>query len=453
MMKSTMLIVEDDKGLLPSLERSFTRRGYEVFGVSTVSEATKLLKQRGIDLVLLDIQLPDGSGLDVLTMTRNIDNETVVVMMTAFPEVKTAVEAMKQGASDFVIKPFDLEELHLTVERSMETRRLRRNVHLLKREKRVRDETTEMLGNSSVVKQVQELIGKVAKTDAIVLVTGETGTGKELVADSIHCLSLRSEGPMVKVNCSAFSEQLLESELFGHEKGAFTDARETRIGLFEMANGGTLMLDEISEMKLDLQTKLLRVVEGQSFRRIGGQREIHTNVRIIAATNRDLSSQVQAGLFRQDLFFRLNVFEINLPPLRNRGSDIVLLARHFLQGSVLLLRKGQMHLTGQVEKLLLRYQWPGNIRELRNVVERAAILCETDQITVGLLPAEIQSSAFLSKQVNSDGSIASLNEMNRRYVSHVLQSLGGNIAQAARVLGISRNTLKAKLGNQPSDGS
>ena len=448
-----MLIVEDDKGLLPSLERSFTRRGYEVLGVSTVSEATKLLKQRGIDFVLLDIQLPDGSGLDVLTTTRNLDNETVVVMMTAFPEVKTAVQAMKQGASDFVIKPFDLEELHLTVERAMETRRLRRNVHLLKREKRVRDETTEMLGNSSTIKQVQELIDKVAKTDAIILVTGKTGTGKELVADTIYRLSLRSEGPMVKVNCSAFSEQLLESELFGHEKGAFTDARETRAGLFEMANDGTLMLDEISEMKPDLQTKLLRIVEGQPFRRIGGQREIQTNVRIIAVTNRDLSSQVQAGLFRQDLFFRLNVFEINLPPLRNRGGDIVLLARHFLQRSALALRKGQMHLTDQVEELLLKYQWPGNVRELRNVVERATILCETDQITVALLPAEIQSSAFLSKQTNSDGSIASLNEMNHRYVSYVVQSLDGNIAEAARVLGISRNTLKAKLGDQPSAGT
>ena len=448
-----MLIVEDDKGLLPSLEQSFTRRGYEVLGVSTVSEATKLLKQRGIDLALLDIQLPDGSGLDVLTTAQNLDNETVIVMMTAFPEVKTAVQAMKQGASDFVIKPFDLEELHLTVERAMETRRLRRNVHLLKREKRVRDETTEMLGNSSAIKQVQELIGKVAKTDSIVLVTGETGTGKELVADTIYRLSVRSEGPMVKVNCSAVSEQLLESELVGHEKGAFTDARETRAGLFEMANGGTLMLDEISEMKPDLQTKLLRVVEGQPFRRIGGQREIQTNVRIIAVTNRVLSSQVQAGLFRQDLFFRLNVFEINLPPLRNRGGDIVLLARHFLQRCASALRKGQMHLTDQVEELLLRYQWPGNVRELRNVVERAAILCETDQITVAILPVEIQSSAFLSKQTNSDGSLSSLNEMNHRYVSHVLQSLGGNIAEAARVLGISRNTLKAKLGNQPSAGT
>ena len=326
-MKSTMLIVEDDKGLLPSLERSFTRRGYEVLGVSTVSEATKLLKQRGIDLALLDIQLPDGSGLDVLTTAQNLDNETVIVMMTAFPEVKTAVQAMKQGASDFVIKPFDLEELHLTVERAMETRRLRRNVHLLKREKRVRDETTEMLGNSSAIKQVQKLIGKVATTDSIVLVTGETGTGKELVADTSSRLSLRSEGPMVKVNCSAVSEQLLESELFGHEKGAFTDARETRAGLFEMANGGTLMLDEISEMKPDLQTKLLRVVEGQPFRRIGGQREIQTNVLIIAVTNRDLSLQVQAGLFRHELVFRINVCEINMTPRRNRGGDIGLVDR------------------------------------------------------------------------------------------------------------------------------
>ena len=445
-MKSTMLIVEDDKGLLPSLERSFTRRGYEVIGASTVSQATNVLRQRGVDLVLLDIQLPDGSGLDVLTLTRNLDNETVVVMMTAFPEVKTAVLAMKRGASDFVIKPFDLEELHLTVERAMETRRLRRNVHLLKREKQVRDETTEMLGKSSVIKQVQELIGKVAKTDVPVLVTGETGTGKELVADAIHRLSLRSVGPMVKVNCSAFSEQLLESELFGHEKGAFTDAKETRIGLFEMANGGTLMLDEISEMKLGLQTKLLRVAERQPFRRVGGQRDVQTNVRIIAATNRDLSSCVRSGSFREDLFYRLNTFQICVPLLRDRGSDIVLLARFFLQRSASALRKGPIRLASGVEELLLTYGWPGNVRELRNVMERAAILCETGEITVAHLPSEMQTAAFVNKQASKgSGTVPSLNEIEHRYVLHVVQSTRGNLSEAARMLGISRNTLKAKL--------
>ncbi len=445
-MKSTMLIVEDDRGLRPSLERSFVRRGYEVLSVSTVSEATLLLKQRNIDLVLLDVQLPDGSGLDILTMAQDLDKETVVIIMTAFPEVKTAVHAMKGGASDFVVKPFELEELHMTVERAMETRILRRNVQLLEREREKRVEITEILGQSPPIEQVRGLIRKVADTDAPVLVTGETGTGKELVADAVHGLSSRFEGPLVKVNCSAFSEHLLESELFGHAKGAFTDAREARAGLFEMANGGTVMLDEISEMKQGLQAKLLRVVEGHPFRRVGGNREVRTNVRLIAVTNRDLPSSVRSGTFREDLFFRLNTFQINVPPLRSRGNDVVLLARFFLDRSAASLRKGPIRLASEVEEILLAYGWPGNVRELRNVMERAAILCESGEVMVAHLPGEIQTSSYVSRQVDKgSGTMPSLNEIERRYVSYVVQSVGDNLSEAARVLGISRNTLKAKL--------
>ncbi len=452
-MNFTMLIVDDDEGLRPSLQRSFTRRGHEVLGASTVSAATRLLSQRHIDLILLDIRLPDGSGLDVLTAAQNADKETVVIIITAFPEVKTAVGAMKNGASDFVIKPFELEELHLTVERAMETRSLRRNVRLLERERQTRGEITEILGESSAIEQVRELIHKVADTDAVVLVTGDTGAGKELVADAIHRLSSRCQAPMVKVNCSAFSEQLLESELFGHEKGAFTDAREARAGLFEMADAGTLFLDEISEMKPGLQAKLLRMVEGQPFRRVGGQREIQTNVRVIAATNRDLPSRVRQGSFREDLFFRLNIFQIDVPPLRARGADIVLLARFFLQCFASALRKGPIRLTPQVEEILLVYGWPGNVRELRNMVERAAILCETGEVTAAHLPGQIQESAFVSREVGkATGAMPSLAEIERRYMVHVLESVDGNLSEAARILGIARNTLKSRLrlSEQPS---
>ncbi|MFQ5917938.1 MAG: sigma-54-dependent transcriptional regulator, partial [Candidatus Binatia bacterium] len=354
-MKPILLIVEDDDGIRISLEKSFLRRDYKVFGTSGVSGANRIMSEQKIDIILLDLRLTDGSGFDVLKTARDLDKEIVVIIMTAFPEVKTAVRAMKAGARDFVIKPFELEELHLAVERAMETRTLRRNVRLLERERRRISDISEILGKSPAIDYVRELIFKVAVTDAPVLVTGETGTGKELVADAIHRLSPRSGGPLVKVNCSALSEELLQSELFGHEKGSFTDAKQARSGLFEMADNGTLFLDEISEMNASLQAKLLRVVEGHPFRRVGGQREIQTNVRLIAATNRDLSMSLRSGIFREDLFFRLNRFQINVPPLRSRGGDIILLARFFIQDSAKALRKGSILLTPEVEDVLIAY--------------------------------------------------------------------------------------------------
>ena len=445
-MKIHMLIVEDDTGLRDSLEKSFRRRHDKVVTASTVADALRMLKESKIDLVLLDHRLPDGSGLEVLTAARDMDEETAVVMMTAFPEVKTAVHAMKEGARDFIVKPFELEELHLTVERAIEARELRRDVRRLERERRSREDITEILGESHTIEQVRSQIQKVAAADTPVLVVGETGTGKELVADSTHRLSPRFQGPLVKVNCSAFSEQILESELFGHEKGAFTDAREARAGLFEMADGGTLFLDEISEMKPGLQAKLLRVVEGQPFYRVGGQREVRTDVRVVAATNRNLRECVRQGGFREDLFFRLNAFQIEVPPLRDRDDDVVLLARVFLQRSAAMLRKGAIQLSAEAEKMLLGYDWPGNIRELRNVMERAAILCETGQIATEHLPAELQACAFVGRHtVEGSRNMPSLAEIDRQYMTHVVESVGGNLSEAARILGIARNTLKAKL--------
>lgn len=444
-MNVTMLLVEDDEGLRSSLERSFRRKGHEILTSATVSGAKDILSQRKVDLVLLDLRLPDGSGLEILTHARQIDPEIVVITMTAFPEVKTAVRAMKDGARDFVVKPFELEELHLTVGRALETLELGRKVRRLERIHR--HEATDILGESPAIRSVKEQISKVAGTDAGVLVIGDTGTGKELVVDWVHQLSNRAAGPLIKVNCSAFSEQLLESELFGHDKGAFTDAKSPRPGLFEMASGGTLFLDEVSEMKRDLQAKLLRVVEDQVFRRLGGQREIHTNVRVLAATNRDLPRAIERGEFRQDLYFRLNVFEIKVPPLRVRGADIILLARHFLRRLAATLRKGTLRLTPRAEEILLAYSWPGNVRELRNVLERAAILCEQDEIDVEHLPRELQASGFVRSQFEGASSAApSLREIERRYVLEVLARSGGNLSEAARILGIARNTLKAKLG-------
>ncbi|MAG92738.1 MAG: hypothetical protein CMJ48_03160 [Planctomycetaceae bacterium] len=447
-MKINTLIVEDDTGLRESLDKSFTRRGHRVQAASTIEKGLSALSQQKFDVVLLDIQLPDGSGLDVLESVRDLDEEISVIMMTAFPEIKTAVRAMQGGARDFILKPFELAELHLTVERAIEDRDLRRNVRRLEREReRLRqDDITEILGESQAIEHTREQICMVASADTPLLVVGETGTGKELIADSTHQLSPRSKGPLVKVNCSAFSEQILESELFGHEKGAFTDAREARSGLFEMADGGTLFLDEISEMKPALQAKLLRVVEGQPFYRVGGRREVRTNVRVIAATNRDLRETIQEGLFREDLYFRLNAFQITVPPLRTRGNDVVLLAEVFLSRSAGALRKGSITLSPEAEQILLGHEWLGNVRELRNVMERAAIVCQDDVIRVEHLPGELQTSAFVRHAAaKGSGAMPPLAEIERRYMLHVLENVDGNVSEAARVLGVARNTLKSRL--------
>ena len=444
-MALNMLIVEDDMGLRPALEEFFGRRDFDVTGTGTVADSVRVLEELSVAVVLLDIQLPDGSGLEVLRRAIDIDPETAVIMMTAFPEIKTAVKSMQEGAMDFVVKPYDVAELKLAVNRALELRSLRRSVQRLDHEKRSRGESSEILGESPAIQRLRGEIAKVAEADSPVLITGPTGTGKELVADAIHSGSRRSGSPLVKVNCSAFSEHLLESELFGHEKGAFTDAKEARAGFFEMADGGTLFLDEISEMKPGLQAKLLRVVEGQPFRRVGGNREIRTDVRVLAATNRRLEESVKRGEFREDLYFRLNVFQLRVPPLEERGEDVILLAQFFLDRSVRALRKARLTLSPESKELLQAYHWPGNVRELRNVMERAAILCEEPEVTPASLPHELQSTGFVKQRARTGaGDLPSLADIERQYIDHVTRLVDGNISEASRILGISRNTLKAK---------
>ena len=452
-MKITMLIVEDDSGVRSSLERSFERKGYAVIGASTAADAIESLRTRKVDLVLLDIRLPDRSGLEVLKLVRDLDEEILVIMMTAYPEVKTAVQAIKDGAHGFVVKPFELEEMQLTVQHAVAELELRRKVYRLERESQQRQDVKEIIGESAAIQSVHDQIRKVAGADVPVFVVGETGTGKELVANSIHRLSQRSKGALVKVNCATFSEQLLESELFGHEKGAFTDAKQARAGLFEMADNGTLFLDEVSEMNPGLQAKLLRVVEGQPFRRIGGQREIRANVRLVAATNRQISDLIRSGRFREDLYFRLNVFRIELPPLRACENDVVLLADFFLDKLSSDAGKERPRLTGPAKDLLLAYDWPGNIRELRGVMDRAALLCEAGEIGVEDLPVELQAAAFVRREAAPTiGRVPTLRQIESHYVAHVLRLFDGNLSEAARVLGIARNTLKSRLrphGDEP----
>lgn len=450
-MKVSLLIVEDDEGVRTSLEKSFARKGHRVQGVATVAAAVEFLRTRKVDLVLLDFRLPDGSGFDVLKVARELDDDILVVVMTAYPQIETAVQAIKSGAHDFIVKPFELEDMHLTVERAVEAIELRRRVHQLEHEQQRRGTLVELVGKCPAMVALYGQIEKVAGSDVAVLILGETGTGKELVANSVHRLSTRSAGPLIKVNCSTFSEQLLESELFGHEKGAFTDAKSTRAGLFEMADGGTLFLDEIAEMKPGLQAKLLRVIEGHAFRRVGGQREIAVDVRVVAATNKRLPLLIARGEFREDLYFRLNVFRIELPPLRARGGDVIELAELFL--GKLGGARGTKKLMPATQTYLGAYDWPGNVRELRGVIERAALLCEDDKIDVVDLPPEVQAASFVRQSISRTDVAPTLRQIERRYIAHVLNQVDGNVSEAARILGIARNTLKAKLRSSADEAS
>jgi DNA-binding NtrC family response regulator len=451
--KLATLIVEDDEAFRYTLERSLRARGHDVRAVGTVAEARAFLPEQRIDVAVIDMRLPDGSGLEVVKAALEVDPEVLAIVISGVSDVKAAVRAIKHGAAEYVVKPFDLDDLHLVVQRSVEARATRRRLRQLERERQGREPVADFLGTSPAIEQVRGAIQRVAPLDTPVLVLGETGTGKELVADSLHRLSPRAKGPFIKTNFSALSEQLVESELFGHEKGSFTDAKDARPGLIEMAAGGTLLLDEIAETKLSLQSTLLRVLDGQPFRRVGGQREIRPDVRLVAATNRDLAARIRTGEFREDLYFRLNVFRIEVPPLRARGADVLLLARHFLKEAARTLRTRARRVSPAAEALLRAYPWPGNVRELRNIMERAAIVCDGDEIDVGHIPKDLRTEGFFHGIAKGTADLDTLAEMERRYVVHVVESSGGNLTEAARILGIARNTLKSKLRGTPGDAA
>jgi two-component system, NtrC family, response regulator AtoC len=440
-----LLLVEYDAGLRTAITLDLEDAGYEVEAVGSVKEAAHALQKRRVDLLLVDLKLPDGSGLDVLAVAKEIEPPPRSIVMTGFPEVGSAVEAMKRGAHDYVTKPLEPDDLVMTVQRAAESVKLTRRLEHF--ERTVQREGPKILeGDSRTMVELRARIERVAKVEVPVLILGETGVGKELVAESIHASSHRSSGPLVKVNCSAISDQLLESELFGHERGAFTDAKKARTGVFEMADGGTLFLDEIGEMRAGLQAKLLRVVEGQPFRRVGGSREIKTNTRVVAATNRDLREQVQIGEFREDLYFRLNVFPIEVPPLRERERDAVLLAKFFLARSGQKMHRPSVVLSEGAVEALAHYHWPGNVRELKNVVERALILADDGIITPEHLPSELQAESFVRRQSPAgEGALPTLDEVERRFIEFALEQTGGNISETARQLGIARNTLKRRL--------
>jgi DNA-binding NtrC family response regulator len=446
-MKPAILVVDDDEVMRQTLSDVLRKRGYAVSTAETGGQTISSIKKQLFDLILLDIRLPDMDGLDVLKRIKEIESDLMVIVMTAYSDVQTAVMAIKSGAYDYIDKPFELEELKILIQKALETQSLKNEIRRLQRQGGERHQDIEIFGNSPLIKNVIELIEMISQTPRTsVLIQGESGTGKELAANAIHYRSKRVNNPLMKINCSAIPENLLETELFGYEKGAFTDAKGMKKGLFELTNGGTVFLDEISEMKSFLQTKLLRVLENQNFMRVGGEREINIDVRIIAATNKNLSALVNAGQFRKDLYYRLKVMVIEMPPLRERREDILLLANMFVEENNKELGKSVMGISGAAREYLINYGWPGNVRELKNIIERAMILSNGNEILPDHLPIELRKSHLDDiGDRTSDVADLTLETVEKKHIKDVLMMMDGNKSRAARMLGISRSTLREKL--------
>ena len=446
-MKPAILVVDDDEVMRQTLSDVLRKRGYAVSTAETGGQTISSIKKQLFDLILLDIRLPDMDGLDVLKRIKEIESDLMVIVMTAYSDVQTAVMAIKSGAYDYIDKPFELEELKILIQKALETQSLKNEIRRLQRQGGERHQDIEIFGNSPLIKNVIELIEMISQTPRTsVLIQGESGTGKELAANAIHYRSKRVNNPLMKINCSAIPENLLETELFGYEKGAFTDAKGMKKGLFELTNGGTVFLDEISEMKSFLQTKLLRVLENQSFMRVGGEREISVDVRIIAATNKNLSALVNAGQFRKDLYYRLKVMVIEMPPLRERSEDILLLANMFIEENNKELGKSVMGISGAAREYLINYGWPGNVRELKNIIERAMILSDDNEILPDHLPIELRKFQMDgTADLISDNADLTLDAAEKKHIKDVLMMMDGNKSRASRVLGISRSTLREKL--------
>jgi two-component system response regulator HydG len=447
-MTARVLVVDDDKEMCRLLEITLGKKGYTVDARTTAPEAFDLLTATDYDVVVSDLNMKGMSGLELCERIAQNRPDIPVVVITAFGTFETAVAAIRAGAYDFITKPFEVDVLELTLRRAVQHRVLREEVKRLRRAVEDRERGFEdLIGQSPAMLSVKELVQRVAETDTSVLITGESGTGKEVVARALHQRSRRSEGPFVAINCAAMPEALLESELFGHEKGAFTDAKAKTPGLFVQATGGTLFLDEIGDMPLGLQPKLLRALQERKVRPVGGGGEIGFDARIIAATNRDLETAVDEKRFREDLYYRINVIHVQLPPLRARGNDVLLLAQAFLQQLATQSGKNVVGLSTAAAEKILSYHWPGNVRELSNCVERAVALTQFDQLQVEDLPEKVrdyrQSHIIVASEDASD--LVPMEEVERRYVLRVLQAVGGNKTMAAQILGFDRKTLYRKL--------
>ena len=443
--KGQLLIVDDDAAMVDYLLQGLRIVGFDPTGTHSGEEALKRVAGDAFDVVVTDLQMKGMSGLELCRRIHESAADLPVVVLTAFGDYAAAVEAVRSGAYDFLNKPIKLDVLELALSRAVEQRRLRQEVRRLKQSLPNAPAFGNFVGDSLAMRKVYELLGRIVTSDTSVLVTGESGTGKEVVARALHVEGPRKAGPFIAVNCAALPESLLEAELFGHERGAFTDAKTSRSGLLVEANGGTLFLDEVGEMPLPLQAKLLRALQERTVRPLGGRKESPFDVRLVTATNRDLETAVEEKRFRDDLYFRLNVLEVVLPPLRARGNDVLALAMHFLTKCAAQAKKAIFGITPEVGEKLLAYCWPGNVRELHNAIERAVALTIHDHITVDDLPGRIVEHKRSHVVLTDESELLTLEEMEKRYILQVLQATGGNKSLAAKALGLDRTTLWRKL--------
>jgi DNA-binding NtrC family response regulator len=441
MAEPRVLLVDDEESFRVIAHEELRHAGYSLETAGTLGQARELLAERAFDVVFLDLRLPDGNGLDLIPEIHGAFPATQVIVLTAFGTVQEAIWAMKQGAFDFLAKPCTLGQMEAVLQKSMQVQALARENLALQRDVDRLKPSDRIVGSTAPLKEVMSLISRVAGTDSTVLIRGESGVGKELVARAVHRSSRRARRPFVVVDCASLHENLLQSELFGHEKGAYTGAVRLKHGLFEVADRGTLFLDEIGEVTPALQVKLLRVLETGIFRRVGGTSDVSVDVRVIAATNRDLEAMMRSGAFREDLYYRLNVFSIQIPPLRDRREDIPLLVDHFIRSSGVVAKRGA-RVSPEAMNVLIRYDWPGNARELQNVLERALILSDGDVLQPSELPIGVRAAPVRGGNGSARMTLA---EAERRYIRQVLGECNGHRQKAARILGISERNLYRKL--------
>jgi two-component system response regulator HydG len=444
-MKERILVVDDEQSHRTMLKAVLSKEGYDISEADDGISAVKAVESESFDLILMDIRMTDMDGIEAMGQIKKMSPSVPIIMMTAYASIKTAVEALKSGAYDYLTKPLDIDELKILIKKGLEHYRLQEENVLLKERLADRFDFSKIIGKSRRMKELFENLSLIAPSDATILIYGESGTGKELVANAIHQNSPRAQKPFIKVSCAALPETLLESELFGHERGAFTGAVSRKLGRFQLADGGTLFLDEVNVMSSTTQVKLLRVLQEREFEPLGSTKTIHVDIRLIAATNKELEAEVKEGRFREDLFYRLNVVPIHLPPLRERKEDIPLLAEHFFK---LYQEKNKKSIKGFLPKTidtLMRYDWPGNIRELENVIERAVLLCRGEYVSPKDLPSPFQGEPIGEQPIISIPPGMTLEELEKEAILQTLEETGANRTQTAQILGISRKTLQNKL--------
>ncbi|WP_313569192.1 sigma-54 dependent transcriptional regulator [Acetoanaerobium noterae] len=443
-MKNKILIADDEPNMIWALKRALIKEGYEVLSVENGEEAVESFKEQESDLVILDLKMPKMDGMEALTAIKEINPKVPIIMITAHGTTKVAVEAMKVGALDYISKPFDIEELRVTIRKALEYKTLNDEVRYLRG--KLKEESSQIIYQSKIMDDLMKMVHRVSPTDATVLILAESGTGKELIANTIHESSNRYKGPLVKINCGALPENLLESELFGYEKGAFTGAVSRKKGKFELAQGGTIFLDEIGEISDAMQVKLLRVLQEKEFERVGGEETIKGDFRVIAATNKNLNEMVDKGEFREDLYYRLNVIPIHIPSLKERREDIPLLVDYFIEKYSKQMGKPKMSISKSALEKMMNYEWRGNIRELQNIIERCVILSLGLEITVDILPNDIKNASYtMSSNFILPEEGVSLEEVEKSLITQALERTGYNQTKAAKLLDITRHTLIYRL--------